>query len=128
MVEDFDSLLPHCLDPVNADERVFVKVGQALVQGLHSRGADTTYARTLPRRLRDAGLEEVGASGQVTVYSGGSAASRLQVANIDQVGGRLVDAGFISSEERGTFRRLLEDPSFMGNHPLMITAWARKPH
>lgn len=126
VVEDFDSLLPHCLDPVNDDERVFAKVGKALVQGLHSRGADTTYPRTLPRRLVSAGLEEVGASGQLTVYNGGSPASRLQIANIDQVGSSLVDAGLISSEERGTFRRLLEDPSFMGNHPLMITAWGKK--
>ncbi len=127
VVEDFDSLLPHCLDPVDEDEQVFVKVGKALVQGLHSRGADTTYPRTLPRRLVTVGLEEVGASGQLTLYNGGSQASRLQIANIDQVGGSLIDAGLISPEERDTFRRLLEAPSFVGNHPLMITAWGRKP-
>jgi len=127
VIEDFDSLLPHCLDPANDDERVFVKVGRGLVQGLHGRGADTTYPRTLPHRLSSAGLVEVGGTGQLTIYRGGSPAAQLQIANIDQVGDGLIKAGLITSGERDIFRRLLDDPSFVGNHPLMITAWGRKP-
>jgi SAM-dependent methyltransferase len=48
VVEDFDSMLHQCLDPLNDDERVFGKVTDAFRQALHRRGADTTWARTLP--------------------------------------------------------------------------------
>jgi hypothetical protein len=41
--EDFDSSLPHCLNPATGEEQAFVKAGQALVGALHRRVADTTY-------------------------------------------------------------------------------------
>lgn len=126
VIEDFDSCLPHCIDPVDTEEETFVKVGRALVQALQSRGADTGYPRTLPRRLASIGLTEVGATGQLVIFHGGSPAAQLQVANTDQVGGGLVAAGLITDEERDTYRRLLGDPRFVGNHPLMISAWGRK--
>src|SRR5215469_7829387 len=37
VAEDFDSSLPHCLDPATDEEQAFVKVGQALVGALHRR-------------------------------------------------------------------------------------------
>lgn len=42
VIEDFDSMLHQCLDPLNDDERVFDKVTNAFRQALHRRGADTT--------------------------------------------------------------------------------------
>lgn len=127
VVEDFDSSLPHCLDPVTSEDRTFVKVGQALVQALHRRRADTTYPRTLPRRLRDAGLADVGASGHVVIYHGGSAEAALQQANLEQVGPSLVEADLVTAADLQTAQRLLRDPAFVANHALMITAWGRKP-
>jgi SAM-dependent methyltransferase len=127
VVEDFDSSLPHCLDPVTDGERAFVRVGQALVRALHRRGADTTYPRTLPHRLRAAGLAEVGASGHLVIYHGGSPEAVLQQANLDQIGPSLVDAGLVTATDLKTTQRLLHDPAFIANHPLMITAWGRKP-
>lgn len=125
--EDFDTILPHCLDPVNDDERAFVRVGRALAEALHRRGADTTWARTLPHRLRDAGLTEVGASGHLAIYHGGSPESVLMQANLDQVGAAIVDAGLITTGELAIAQRLLRDPAFISNYPLLITAWGRKP-
>lgn len=127
IVEDFDSLLHWCLDPLNDDERVFVKVADAFVQALHRRGADTTWPRTLPHRLASAGLVDVGAAGHLTIYHGGSAAAQVPFANIDQVGDGLILAGLITTAEQDTFLRLLRDPSFVGNNPLLITAWGKKP-
>jgi len=43
-------------------------------------------------------------------------------------GGTLIQAGLITTAERDTFRRLLDDPSFVGNYPLLITAWGNKPN
>ena len=120
-------MLPWCLDPLNDDERVFNKVADAFVQALHRRGADVTWPRTLPHCLASAGLEHVGAAGHLTIYHGGSAAAQLPFANIDQVGDGLIQAGLITTAEQDTFLRLLRDPSFVGNYPLLITAWGKKP-
>jgi SAM-dependent methyltransferase len=128
VVEDFDSMLHHCLDPLNDEERVFDKVSGAFGQALHRRGVDTTWPRTLPRRLAAAGLVDVGAAGHLTIYHGGSPAAQLWIANIDQVGDGLIQAGLITTAERDTFRHLLHDPSFVGNYPLLITAWGEKPN
>lgn len=127
VVEDFDSVLHHCLDPRNDDERVFDKVTDAFGQALQRRGVDTTWPRTLPRRLASAGLEDIGAAGHLTIYHGGSPAAQLMIANIGQVGDRLIQAGLITTGERDTFLRLLHDPSFIGNYPLLIAAWGKKP-
>jgi hypothetical protein len=42
-------------------------------------------------------------------------------------GGTLIQAGLITTAERDTFRRLLDDPSFVGNYPLLITTWGTSP-
>jgi hypothetical protein len=128
VVEDFDTLVHQCLDPLNDDERVFDKVAGAFGQALHRRGVDTTWPRTLPHRLASAGLVDVGAAGHLTIFHGGSPAAQLWIANIDQVGDGLIQAGLITTADRDTFRRLLDDPSFVGNYPLLITAWGRKPN
>ncbi len=127
VLEDFDTIVPHCLSPVNDDERAFVTLGRALSEALRRRGADTTWARTLPRRLTEAGLAEVGASGHLTIYHGGSPESLPMQANLDQVGAAIVDAGLLTADELATARRLLRDPAFIANYPLLITAWGRKP-
>jgi hypothetical protein len=45
-----------------------------------------------------------------------------------QTGGRaLAEAGLVTASELQTAQRLLDDPPFTANHPLMITAWRRKP-
>lgn len=126
VVEDFDDWLPYTLDPLDDDELTVATVGRALQQALRDRGADPAYPRTLPRRLAAAGLVDIGASGHLTVYRGGSPESRLTAANLDQVGDSLVAGGLITPAERDTARRLLDDPFFVGNHPLLLTAWGRR--
>jgi hypothetical protein len=115
-----------CADPATGEEHAFVKVGQALVGALHRRGVDTTYPRTLPHRLRSTGLTDVGASGHLVIYHGGSPEAVLQQANLDQIGPSVVDAGLVTATDLQTAQRL-RDPAFIANHPLMITAWGRKP-
>ena len=97
------------------------------MQALHRRGGNTTYPRTLPRPLEAAGLADVGASGHVVIYHGGSAEAATAQANLDQVGLSLVGAGLVTAAELETAQRLLRDPAFIGNNALMITAWGRRP-
>jgi hypothetical protein len=74
-----------------------------------------------------AGLEQVGAAGHLTICHGGSPAVQLWIADIDQLGDGLIQAGQITAAERDTFLRLNHDLSFVGNYPLLITAWGKKP-
>ncbi len=127
ILEEFDATLPCCLDPLNEEEATFARVGYAFIEALHRRGADTTWSRTLPHRLAAAGLIRVGATGHVAIYNGGSPQAQLQIANIEQVGDGLIEAGLITTAERSIFRRLLDDPSFVGNHPLMLSSWGQRP-
>jgi ubiquinone/menaquinone biosynthesis C-methylase UbiE len=110
-VEDFDTVLHRCLDPLNDDERVFDKVSDAFGQALHRRGVDTTWPRTLPHRLAAAGLVDVGAAGHLTIFHGRSPAAQLWIANIDQVGNGLIQAGLITAAERDIFLCLMIRPS-----------------
>jgi SAM-dependent methyltransferase len=126
VVEDFESSLPQCLSAATAEEHVFVKVAHAIVEALHRRGADMTYPRTLPGRLRRAGLTAAGASGHLVFFQGGTPEAALHQANIEQVGPALVAAGLATEADIGIARRLLRDPAFTGIHPLLITAWGRK--
>lgn len=126
VVEEFDDILPYTLDPIDDEERTVAKVGAALQHALRKRGADPSYPRTLVHRFDSAGLIDVAASGHLTFYRGGSPQAGLTSANLDQVGDRLIQAGLISRSERDTARRLLDDPFFVGNHPLLITAWGRR--
>jgi ubiquinone/menaquinone biosynthesis C-methylase UbiE len=128
VVEDFDPVLYHCLDPLNDDERVFDKVRDAFHRALQRRDLDTTWPRTLSHRFALAGLEQVGAAGHLAICHGGSPAAQLWIANIDQLGDGLIQAGQITAAERDTFLRLNHDLSFVGNYPLLITAWGKKPN
>jgi hypothetical protein len=38
-----------------------------------------------------------------------------------------VDAGLITAGELVIAQRLLRDPAFISNYPLLITTWGRKP-
>jgi SAM-dependent methyltransferase len=127
VLEEFDGALPLCLDPLGDDEHTYLKVGEAFREVLRRRGGDNAYPRTLPHSLASAGLVDVGASGRLTIYRGGTPESRLQASNLDQVGAGMVDAGLITRAELDVARRLLDDPTFVGNHPLLITAWGRRP-
>jgi hypothetical protein len=48
-------------------------------------------------------------------------------ANLAQIGAAIVDAGLITAGELAIARRLVRDPAFIANYPLLITAWGRKP-
>ena len=94
---------------------------------MHRRGADTSsYPRTLPWRLKQAGLIEVGAEGRLIFAQGGTQGAAIQRANLLQTGGLAVESGLIAADDLTTFIRLLDDPEFMFAMPLMVSAWGRR--
>lgn len=90
------------------------------------RAADLAYGRTLPRLLREQGLADVGAEAFFPITA--PACVDLELATVEQIRDRLVDAGIATPEEidrhadnvaSGRLPELATAP--------MISAWGRKP-
>jgi len=88
------------------------------------RGADLAYGRTLPRLLREAGLEEVQADAYFPITS--PACTVLETATVQQIRDRLVGAGLATDEE---IERHLANVATgrldLATAP-MISAWGRR--
>ncbi len=126
MVEDFDSAFDDATYPVTADQALVRFVQHATRQLLALRGADTTYARTLPQRLERAGLDQVGAEGRVVFTHGGSAAAGVIGANVRQAAGQMQAAGLVDAQAISRAISVLGNPAITLTLPMMISAWGRK--
>jgi SAM-dependent methyltransferase len=90
------------------------------------RDAHLAYGRTLPRHLRELGLDGVGADAYFPITS--PACTALEVATVVQIRDRLVAGGIASDDE---IDRHLENVAAgrvpdLATSP-MVTAWGRKP-
>jgi SAM-dependent methyltransferase len=90
------------------------------------RAADLAYGRTLPRRLRQHGLEAVGADAYFPMTA--PACTSLEIATVEQIRGRLVDGGIATADEvdqhlENLAAGLVPD---LATSP-MVTAWGRRP-
>jgi SAM-dependent methyltransferase len=89
------------------------------------READLAYGRTLPRRLREQGLSDVGADAYFPITA--PAATTLEVATVEQIRDRLVAAGIATDDEIGAHLAnlaagLVPD---LATSPL-VSAWGRR--
>ncbi|MFD3456942.1 methyltransferase domain-containing protein [Streptomyces sp. NPDC058691] len=89
------------------------------------RGADLAYGRTLPRVLREAGLEDVRADAYFPITS--PACTVLEAATVRQIRGRLVAAGLATDEEIDRHLAHVATGSLDLATSPMISAWGRKP-
>ena len=83
-------------------------------------GLDPHWARELPERLADLGLDDVGAEVDVQFFPGGAPAARFWAMTWMQARervGAVVDGG----------RLALEDPSRWFHGPAKVIAWGRRP-
>ncbi|MDN5915585.1 MAG: methyltransferase domain-containing protein [Pseudonocardia sp.] len=89
------------------------------------RAADLAYGRTLPRRLRELGLREVGADAFFPITA--PACTALEIATVEQIRDRLIDGGIATAAEvdqhlgnlaAGRVPDLATSP--------MITTWGRR--
>ena len=90
---------------------------------LTERGVDLAYGRTLPHRLRDAGLVDVGADAYFPLALPACAA--LERATIAQVGARLVDKGLATDAELAQHLGNVDAGLAITTSP-MVTAWGRR--
>jgi ubiquinone/menaquinone biosynthesis C-methylase UbiE len=114
-----------CPDEVGPEQVLANKLKGAFRTLMTERGVALSFARTLPRRLRSAGLVEVQSDGFFPL--GGRACSELERATTEQIRSRLISAGLATSEEIDQHLvNLAAGLLDIATSP-MISAWAQKP-
>jgi len=127
LIEDFDpGGIPPCPLPTTDRERTYVLVHAALLQLFEKYRGRTDWGRTLPWRLRNAGLTDVGADGTLKFVTGGSAGASVARANLLQVGDELVREGLATRVDVDTYITATDDPDLLFAMPILVSAWGRR--
>lgn len=127
VVEEADPALQPllCLEETDPAQQLANRLKVGFRQLMADRGVDLAYGRTLPRRLRDAGLVDVRAEAFFPIT--GPACVELERATIEQIRDRLLAAGLATEEElEQHLANLSTGPLDLATSPL-ITAWGRRP-
>ncbi|MYS21379.1 hypothetical protein GA0115240_129416 [Streptomyces sp. DvalAA-14] len=90
-----------------------------------ARGADLAYGRTLPRLLREAGLDDVRADAYFPIAS--PACTVLEAATVRQIRGRLVAAGLATDDDIDQHLANVATGRLDLATAPMISAWGRRP-
>jgi SAM-dependent methyltransferase len=126
LVEDADPALQplSCLEEHGPAEVLANRIRTGFRTLLASRGADLAYGRSLPRRLRAAGLVEVGADAAFPVAL--PACADLEVATITIIRGQLVEGGIASEAEVEQHLAAVRRGDLDLTQPPMIACWGRR--
>jgi len=127
LLEEADPMLQPLVSPDESGpaQRLANKLKHDFRTLMVERGVDLAYGRTLPRLLREAGLEDVRADAFFPLA--GPACNVLEEATVEQIRGRLVAAGLATDDEidehlsnvRGGRLDLATSP--------LVSAWGRRP-
>jgi SAM-dependent methyltransferase len=126
LVEDFDTREVRTIDREGPDHELIVRMALAFNRVLATRGGVSDFAANALRILRSFGLNDTGASGYVSVDSGGSGWAAVQAANAQQVRVDLIDQG-ITAEEVDRFVEVMADPDCIVGSSVLISTWGRRP-
>jgi len=127
LLEDADpSLQPRlCPDESGPEQVLANRLRQGFRRLMAERGAELAYGRTLPRLLRDTGLESVEADAYFPIAS--PACTELETATLEQIRAGLVEGGQATD---GDIDRHLANVATgrldLATAP-MVSAWGRKP-
>ncbi|MER7409092.1 MULTISPECIES: methyltransferase domain-containing protein [Streptomyces] len=127
LVEDADPAMQPliCPDEYGPEQELANRLRHGFRRLLRDRGADLAYGRKLPRLLREAGLEQVGADAYFPLAS--PACDALETATVQQVRDRLVAAGLATDEEiERHLSHVAAGRLDLATSP-MISAWGRRP-
>jgi SAM-dependent methyltransferase len=128
LAEDFDvSVVTNAfVDPDSDEDDVRNRIAGGIQALLRQRGADPGFAHSLPRLLRENGLERVAAAG-FQVVDGGEAMRALFRVNIEQSADQLLDQGLIARDELDGFLDRLDAGAVDPSSPLLVSAWGQRP-
>lgn len=127
LVEEADPALQPlvCPDDDGPEQRLANQLKDGFRTLMAQRGVDLSYGRTLPRRLRGAGLVNVGADAYFPMS--GPVCTMLEEATVTQIRDRLVTAGLASDEEIDRHLATVAAGRLDLATSPMISAWGRKP-
>lgn len=114
-----------CPDESGPEQRLANKLKHGFRTLLTERGVDLAYGRTLPRRLRGAGLIHVQSAAYFPM--GGPACTQLERATVEQVRDHLVTAALATEDEIEQHLATVATGQLDLATSPMISAWARKP-
>jgi SAM-dependent methyltransferase len=120
VIEDFE------VAPIEPETDV-PKTFLAMRQVIASAGVDQRVGRSLSRRLRSCGLEDVTAEGRVLLWSARNAGTTLMRLNAEQLHERILATGLVTPAEYAEDLRRIEDEAFELRAPTLWTAWGMRP-
>jgi SAM-dependent methyltransferase len=125
-LEDADPALQPlaCLDADSAEASLANQIRRGFRELLAGRGADLSFGRTLPRRLRAAGLTEVAADAAFPVAQ--PACRDLELATVRLIRDQLVEHGIASDEEVDRHLAAVASGKLDLVQPPMISCWGRR--
>jgi hypothetical protein len=126
VVEDFE-ILPASSDPQDEFSERISKTAAAMRGVTATAGLKARFGRSLLRRLRAAGLEEIGIEGRVFIWPGRSAGATLNRLNYEQLRDAILATGKITEEEFAMDLARLDDCEFEIRSPILWSAWGRRP-
>jgi hypothetical protein len=123
LVEDFDWATALVIDPPSA---VHSRVAKAIQLLFTRHGYDAFFGRSLPRRLRAAGLGGVGTQAQSAVVDADPVNGAPQWELLaDQLAPALLAADLVGQEDLDAFHTLLHDGHTVCFAPLMVSGWGQ---
>ncbi|WNI28567.1 methyltransferase domain-containing protein [Streptomyces sp. ITFR-6] len=127
LLEDADPGLQPllCPDESGPEQRLANRLRSGFRELMAGRGADLAYGRTLPRRLREAGLLDVRADAYFPITS--PACTVLEAATVRQIRERLVAAGIASDADIDRHLSNVATGELDLATAPMISAWGRRP-
>lgn len=127
LLEDADPGLQPllCPDESGPEQRLANRLRSGFRALMAARGADLAYGRTLPRLLREAGLDDVRADAYFPITS--PACAVLEAATVRQIRHLLVAEGLATDEEIDRHLENVATGSLDLATAPMISAWGRRP-
>lgn len=126
VVEDFE-VWPGANPGDGSDAASGLKTASAMQNVIAAAGADMRLGRSLPQRLRAAGLTDVGAEGRVLLWRGRSTGATLMRLNFEQLRDPILGTGQVTAEEYAADLVRLDDEGFEIRSPILWTAWGWRP-
>ena len=127
LVEDADPALQplSCLEETGPEQALANRLRRGFRTLLAERGVDLAYGRSLPRRLRAAGLVDVAADAAFPVSD--PACNHLEAATITLVRDQLLDHGIATEAEIERHLAAVVAGRLDLAQPPMISCWGRRP-
>lgn len=123
VVEDLDWATALVIDPPSD---VHSRVARAIRSTFTRHGYDPHYGRTLPRRLRAAGLTNVAARAESVQVDANPVSGVPQWELLaDQLAPQMLAAGMVDQDDLDAFHRLLHDGHTVCFAPLMVSCWGQ---